>query len=136
VNESAPSADVGPDRARPLDVIELRGLRVVATCGVLPEEQVRAQPLELDLDVVCDLRRAGETDDLAATVDYGAVLDEVVRVATAEHCALLERLAERVAEAVLTDERASAVTVAVRKLRPPVPHDVTSTGVRITRSRP
>ena len=116
-----------------LDAIELRGLRVLATVGVLPEEQVRSQPLEIDLDVHTDLAAAGRTDDLADTVDYGAVADEVVRVVTAGHVALLEHLAVRVADAVLADERVQAVTVAARKLRPPVPHDLASSGVRLTR---
>ena len=49
---------------------------------------------------------------------------------------LLEALAERVAAEVLSlDSRISAVTVAVRKLRPPVPQDLASSGVRVTRIR-
>ncbi len=46
------------------DVIELRGLRVVSYCGALPEEQVRAQPFEFDVDVWTDLARAGGSDRL------------------------------------------------------------------------
>ena len=41
----------------------------------------------------------------------------------------------RLAEAALVDERVLAVTVAVRKLRPPVPHHLDTSGVRITRTR-
>ena len=42
--------------------------------GALPEEQDRAQPFEVDLDVEADLAaRPGRSDDLADTVDYGAV---------------------------------------------------------------
>ena len=48
---------------------------------------------------------------------------------------LLERLAERVAEIVLADERVLAVTVAARKLRPPVAQQLTTSGVRLTRTR-
>ncbi len=57
----------------PPDRIELRGLRALGTHGVLPEEQERPQPFEVDLDLEVDLRRAGRSDDLADTVDYGAV---------------------------------------------------------------
>ena len=104
-------------------------------CGVLPEEQVRPQPLEADVEVTCDLTAAGGSDSLADTVDYAALTAEVERVLTTERCALLERLATRVAEAVLAEPRVRAVTVSVRKLRPPVPQDLASTGVRITRER-
>jgi 7,8-dihydroneopterin aldolase/epimerase/oxygenase len=117
------------------DRLELRGLRVLGTHGALPEEQVRAQPFELDVDIEADLSDAGRTDSLDDTLDYGAVLTVVERVVAGERHQLLERLAQRVAEEVLADERVDAVTVAVRKLRPPVPQDVASAGVRVTRSR-
>ena len=48
------------------DRIELRGLRASGICGALPEEQERAQPLELDLDVIADLAPAGQSDTLMA----------------------------------------------------------------------
>src|SRR5690606_17304396 len=101
----------------PADRIELRGLRASGLCGVLPEERSRPQPLEVDLDVEADLAAAGLADDLELTVDYGAVVAEVERVVTGEQFALLERLAERLAEVVLDLPRVEAVTVAVRKLR-------------------
>lgn len=119
----------------PTDVIEVRGLRAAGICGVLPEEQQRAQPLVVDLDLVADLTEAGASDDLTHTVDYGAVADRVHRVITTERFALLERLAARIAEECLVDQRVVSVTVSVRKLRPPVPELVDTTGVRITRHR-
>lgn len=118
------------------DVIELRGLRLTAVVGVLPEERERAQPLELDLDVVVDLRTAGESDDLADTVDYGALCELVQALVLGDQPLLLERLAERIAAAVLAaDARITGVDLAVRKLRPPVPQDLATSGVRIRRSR-
>jgi dihydroneopterin aldolase/2-amino-4-hydroxy-6-hydroxymethyldihydropteridine diphosphokinase len=110
-------------------------LRVLGTHGVLAEERDRPQPFEVDLDVVADLGRAGASDDLSHTIDYGALAAHVVGVVGGERCDLLERLAARIAEVVLTEPRVSSVTVAVRKLRPPVPVDLASAGVRVTRSR-
>lgn len=121
--------------ARMTDQIELRGLRAAGICGALPEEQERAQPLEVDLDVVADLGPAGRTDDLDDTVDYGALALAVEQVITTERFVLLERLAQRLADVVLADERVTSVTVAVRKLRPPVPQLLDTSGVRITRHR-
>ena len=117
------------------DRIELRGLRVTATHGVLPEEQTRAQPFELDIDIEADLRAAGASDALEDTVDYGALAETAARVVSAERHALLERVAERVATEVLRDDRVHSVTVAIKKLRPPVPVDLASAAVRIIRSR-
>jgi dihydroneopterin aldolase len=119
------------------DVIQVRGLRVVGTHGVLAEEQVRAQPFELDLDLAVDLGPAGASDDLADTVDYGAVAEAVAAlVAGPRSFALLEALADEAARTVLgLDPRIGAVTIAVRKLRPPLPVDVATVGVTVTRTR-
>ena len=83
-----------------------------------------------------DLSAAAGSDDLADTVDYAAVTALAARVITDERHQLLERLAARVGDEVLAaDTRIAAVTVAVRKLRPPVPFDLATAGVRLTRSR-
>ncbi|MFN8017086.1 MAG: dihydroneopterin aldolase [Acidimicrobiales bacterium] len=117
------------------DLIELRGLRFAAIVGALPEERDRVQPIEVDLDVEADLAPSGASDDLADTIDYGALCDAVAAVVSGGAPQLLEQLAEAIAAAVLdVDARASAVTVAVRKLRPPVPHQLATSGVRIRRT--
>jgi dihydroneopterin aldolase len=120
------------------DRIELRGLRVLARVGVLPFEQSQDQPVEIDLDLVADLGAAATSDDLADTIDYGAVCAAVEQdVVNGGPVALLERLAGRIAEAVLAlDDRIAAVDVTVRKLRPPVAQDLATSGVRLVRHRP
>jgi dihydroneopterin aldolase len=119
----------GPDR------IELRGLRVAGVVGVLPEERDRPQPLEVDLDLIADLTAAGASDDLGDTIDYGDIAQVVEAVVTDSGCALLERLAHLIADAVLGHSRVEAVTVSIRKLRPPVPVLLDTSGVTITRTR-
>jgi 7,8-dihydroneopterin aldolase/epimerase/oxygenase len=118
------------------DRVELRGLQVLALCGVLPEERVRRQPFEIDLDVYRDLRDAGATDDLERTVDYGALCQALDDLSASEQYGLLERFAARIAEVVLADSTIDAVTVSVRKLRPPVPQLLATSGVSIHRRRP
>ena len=115
------------------DVIELRDLRVSAFCGVLPEETTRRQPFAFALDVHIDLAAAAVSDDLADTGDYGALCGLVAGIAAAERFSLLERFADRVAEAVLAVDRVEAVTVVVHKLRPPVAEALGTSGVRIHR---
>ena len=132
----------GSDR-RPFDLIDLsdsihlRGLRALGTHGVLPEEQQRPQPFEVDLDLHVDLRTAGRSDALTDTVDYGAVTAAVAAVVGGPHADLLEHLAERIAAVALATgaPHATAVTVTVRKTRPPVPFELASAGVTIHRQR-
>ena len=115
-----------------MGTILVRGLEVLGVHGVLPEEQTRAQPFGIDLDLEVDLGPAGESDDLADTIDYAAVIDTTVRIVETERHQLLERLAARIAAACRQDPRVSRVTVTVRKLRPPVPAPLDHVGVRIT----
>ena len=110
-------------------------MRFVAAHGALPEEALKAQPFEVDLELMVDLRGAGRTDALAETVDYGALCEAVRSVMEGPHAVLLEHLAEEVADRALAVAagRAHGVVVTVRKLRPPVPVDMTWAAVRIVR---
>jgi dihydroneopterin aldolase len=117
------------------DRIELRGLRVVGLHGFLPHERERPQPFEVDIDVEADLTAPGQSDELGDTLDYGALARAAAGVVADEQWFLLERMAHRIAERISIDERVQRVTVTVRKLRPPVPLDMASAGVRITRTR-
>lgn len=115
------------------DRILVPGLRALGVHGVLPEEKVRAQPFEVDLELHVDLRAAGESDDLNDTVSYADVIDSVERVITHERFELIERLAARIAEVCKHDPRVTGVSVEVRKMRPPVPTEVRHVAVRIER---
>ncbi len=116
------------------DHILISGLRAVTIVGALEHEREIAQPLQIDLTLEVDLHDPGVTDDLGDTVDYGTVADRVVAIAVESKDTLLERLASRLADEVLTFARVEAVEVTLTKLRPPIDVDVTTTAVRIRRS--
>jgi len=116
-----------------VDRILIAGLRELGIHGVLPEERVRPQPFEVDVELHVDLAKAGATDDLADTVDYGAVCDAVSKIVSSESYQLLERLAQRIAEVCRTDPRVVGVVIEVRKLEPPVAAQVDHVAVRIQR---
>lgn len=119
-----------------MSVLEVRGLRVLGTHGVLPAEKETAQPFEVDLDLYYDMALAAVSDALADAVDYAAVIDAAVEVIQGPHVELLERLALLIGEAVLlVDTRIEEVDVVVRKLEPPVPYEIGSSGVRINVTR-
>jgi dihydroneopterin aldolase len=123
------------DRIGWQDSIELRGLRFVGAHGALPEEAARAQPFEVDLSLLADLRPAGRSDVLSETVDYSDICAAVKDIIEGPHVNLIERLAEEIADRALAiaGPRAVGVVVTVRKLRPPVPVDLASAAVRICR---
>lgn len=118
------------------DVIELRELRVSAVVGVLAEERDRPQPLVFNLDIERPFEAAAINDDLSETTNYAEVLTMTERVAREGSFLLLETLAYRLAHEILAmDSAIEAVSVAVRKERPPVSEDVASVGVRCSLRR-
>jgi dihydroneopterin aldolase len=116
-----------------MDRILVSGLRVMGVHGVLPEEQERAQPFGVELELLVDLAPAGASDALADTVDYGTMIDAVSEIVAGEHHQLIERLAERIADTCRADPRVQGVVVEVRKLEPPVRAEVAYVAVRIER---
>jgi dihydroneopterin aldolase len=116
-----------------MDRILVAGLREMGVHGVLAEEQEHPQPFQVDLELLVDLDHAGATDELADTVDYGAISDNVRRVIASEHHQLLEKLAARIADVCRADRRVKGVVVEVRKLQPPIAGEIDYVGVRIER---
>ena len=119
-----------------MDKIYIRGLRVYAYHGVKETEKEKGQPFELDITLEADLRRPGATDDLNDTVNYSKVTKRVLAVMQAEKNDLIERAAQRVAEAVLADFPVEAVTVLLKKPRAPIAADFDYVAVEITRREP
>jgi 7,8-dihydroneopterin aldolase/epimerase/oxygenase len=118
------------------DRIEILDLRVAGVHGVLPEERARSQTFSLDIVAWVDTGAAQHSDDLADTVDYGALAQAAADIVSGRSYQLLEALAGRLADALLVlDQRLDAVEVTVRKVRPPLALDVGSTGVRVRRAR-
>lgn len=116
-----------------LDRIELHGLRATGRHGVFATEREQGQEFVVDVVLQLSSRRAAASDDLADTVDYGAVAQRVHAVVTGEPVDLLETLAERIAAVCLVDERVRAVDVAVHKPQAPVPVPFDDVVVRIHR---
>ena len=103
--------------------------------GALEGEQDTAQPFEVDLEIEADLAAAAQYDDLSKTVDYSLVVDTTMAIVGQRQYRLLEALAEAIASGILEIGPIDAVTVALRKLRPPVAADIASAGVRLRRER-
>jgi dihydroneopterin aldolase len=99
-------------------LIEIRGLAVFAYHGVHPEEREQGQTFVIDVRLECAPSRADETDELADAVDYSAVCDRVVELATGGPYRLLERLAALIADDLV--ERFGVRHARVRVAKPEV----------------
>ena len=117
------------------DKILIRGLRVMGCHGVLPQEKINAQPYELDFTLFCDLSRAGRSDELSDSISYADVATKAAQLVRETDDQLLERLATRIAETLLSEFPAERVTVRLKKPQAPVAEEFDYMGVEITRSR-
>jgi dihydroneopterin aldolase len=117
------------------DRIVLEGIEFYAYHGVAAEEQAVGHRFAVDLAIVCDLREAGQADDVAKTIDYGDLARQVLRIGRERRFHLIEALAEALAAEVLSHPRAVSVRVRVRKLMPPIDGVVAVAAVEIERGR-
>ena len=99
------------------DRIVLAGLAFMARHGVHEHEKTTPQRFEVDVELELELRPAGRSDDLTATVDYGAVATLVREVLEGPPVDLIETLAERIAARLL--ERFPPADVVVVRVRKP-----------------
>jgi dihydroneopterin aldolase len=89
--------------------------------GAFAEEHALGGRYEVDLELELDIEEAARSDDLARTVDYERLYRFVGQVVLENRFRLLERLAWRIAHAVLEAfPRTFSVEVRVRKPNPPV----------------
>jgi dihydroneopterin aldolase len=117
------------------DRIALRGLRARGRHGWFAWEREQGQDFVVDVELVMDTAPAARSDDLADTVDYGAVASAVVAVVEGEPVRLVETLAQRVADVCLQDQRVTTVTVTVHKPQAPVQVQLSDVTVTLTRRR-
>lgn len=118
------------------DRVDLRGLRVRAHHGVFEHERQDGQEFVVDVTVWADLSTAGASDALDDTIDYGTLALTVRDLVASERWDLIERVATRVSEVVLSlDGRIERVEVTVHKPQAPIPTEFDDVAVTIARAR-
>ncbi|HSH21620.1 MAG TPA: dihydroneopterin aldolase [Candidatus Caenarcaniphilales bacterium] len=118
------------------DRIYLHGMIFEGRHGVTDEERELPQQMEVDVDLTVDLRAAGESDDVARTVDYADVFEVCRRVVEEQSFHLLERIGEALVGGILGGFPAvDRVAVDVKKSGPPLAGMLEHAGVHIERTR-
>jgi len=117
------------------DRIELRGLTVRGNHGVFDHERRDGQDFVVDITVWLDLAAAAASDDLADTVDYGALAQRAADVVAGPPRNLIETVAAEIADGVMADDRLHAVEVVVHKPDAPIPLSFSDVAVVARRSR-
>ena len=115
--------------------ITLKNIKVFAYHGCLEEEGRIGSDYRVDLKVQGDLSTAARTDALKDTVDY-VHLNRIVKEEMAKRSKLLEAVAERILDRVLSELLiVQKVRVDVSKINPPIGGNVEKVTVRRSKSR-
>ena len=116
-----------------MDRVFIRDLALRCIIGIYPEERREKQDIVINVVMHCDLRRAGQTDELSDTVDYKAIKKAILKLVEQSSFQLIEALAERIAQIALSDDKVQEAVVTVDK--PGALRFAKSSAVEITRSR-
>ncbi|WP_328825331.1 dihydroneopterin aldolase [Tomitella gaofuii] len=103
------------------DKVTLTGLTVRGRHGVFEHEKRDGQDFVVDVTVWFDQRPAAASDDLADTVDYGALAQCAADIVAGPPLDLIEAVAAQIADAVAAWPRIDAVEVTVHKPSAPIP---------------
>ncbi|KHT65505.1 dihydroneopterin aldolase [Photobacterium gaetbulicola] len=114
-----------------MDSVFIEHLEVIATIGVYDWEQEIKQKLVLDLEMAHDNRPAAQSDDVAYALDYAAVSDAVTQHIQTGRFLLVERVAEDVANLIMT--QFSVPWIKVRVTKPGAVANARGVGVVIER---
>jgi dihydroneopterin aldolase len=115
------------------DKIIIKGMEFYGYHGVLPGEQEIGQRFVVDIELIAYLEHQARLDELAETIDYADVYGLVERIVTDERFNLIEALAERIAQAVLSRYSVEEVMVRVKKPHAPLGGIFKYVGVEIHR---
>lgn len=113
------------------DVVFIKGLKVDAVIGAYEWEQKITQPLIYDIEMYGSQQQASQTDNINDALNYKTVCERIAEVSLANKVALLERLAEIVAQMILSEFATQKVSVTIHK--PTAIKEADSVGVKITR---
>lgn len=119
-----------------MDKISLKGMAFYGCHGVLPEEARLGQRFYVDADLFLDLGQAARSDALGDTVNYAAVYDRIRSIMEGERCALIERLAGKILDAVMEEwPEVERMAVTVHKPEAPVAGVLRDVSVTIEKKR-
>lgn len=104
--------------------------------GVFPEETKLGQRFKVDLTVEADLAKAGKSDELEDSINYGELYEVCKGVVEGKPFKLVEAVAEEIASELLNKfSSIEKCTVKVYKPDPPIAGHYESVAVEIVRGR-
>ena len=118
------------------DKIILKGITIFGKHGCTEEERQHGQNFKVDVELSLNLEMAGNTDQLAHTVDYSQVLFDIEKIVAGAPRRLIETVAEEIADTLLKNyPRVESLKVTLHKPDAPLPIKYSDAAVEISRYR-
>ena len=117
------------------DSVRLHTMAFEVCHGVDDWEKQTPSRFEIDIEMQADLSTAGMSDNLADTINYSETYSQVAEIMHGPSCNLIERLAEQIADRILSCCPCEVVCVRIRKANPPVGGPCVAAEIEIWRSR-
>ncbi|MFD2164930.1 dihydroneopterin aldolase [Thalassotalea euphylliae] len=114
-----------------MDKVFIQGLNIQTTIGFFEWEKQIKQTLVIDLEMLWDIKPAAERDELAKTLDYAQISEAIAEFANNNPVDLLETLAERMAQFLMTQYQIPGLKLRIGK--PNAVHNAFTVGVEIER---
>jgi dihydroneopterin aldolase len=116
-----------------MDIVFIEQLSVITTIGVYDWEQTIEQKLVFDIEMGWDNRAAAKSDDVTDCLSYADISDVVVSHVEGQRFALVERVAEEVADLLLS--RFNSPWVRIKLSKPGAVARAANVGVVIERGQ-
>lgn len=117
-----------------MDKIVISGIKISTLIGVHPWEQRIPQNIYLDIALQTFAERAAQEDDLHEAIDYDQVVAHLLAYTKENHFKLIETLAERLANEVLSHFSTKWVQITLNK--PGALKTAKNVAITIERTRP
>ena len=98
-----------------MDIVFIEQLSVITTIGVYDWEQTIEQKLVFDIEMGWDNRKSAKSDDVNDCLSYADISETVIGHVEGQRFALVERVAEEVAELLLTKFNSPWVRIKLSK---------------------
>jgi len=99
-----------------MDIIFLNDLRIETIIGIYDWERETKQTVILDLEMAADIKKAAASDKIEDTLDYKGVAKRIIQYVEESEFQLVETLAERVAQIILTEFAVPWVRLKLNKI--------------------
>ena len=95
--------------------ISIRKLILQTVIGCYRSEKDVLQPLWIDLDLVTDVTRVSETDDLSEALDYASVIEQIRALEGTHGCELLEAFSRKVVDVLRQFDAIQSFVLTIKK---------------------